>query len=197
MRPVQKEKRCTRSQLVNWVPAEVPNTGKSLYTFIASLAIVFSPNKSAENKVLNIESALHNNLSLKICTSLREKRIQRSCHSNHKKLESNRLYITRLQTSQNPYHWRDIASHLYMWYWKWQYENYLILNSLSHKRGVQGWRNGENTRLPTSGLGSIPSHMWVEFVGSLLCSVGDFSPGTPVFTPPPPKKNTNLSFDLR
>ena len=48
--------------------------------------------------------------------------------------------------------------------------------------GVQGWRNGESTRFPPmwSGFNSqVRRHMWVEFVGSLLCTER-FSPGTPV-----------------
>ena len=45
-----------------------------------------------------------------------------------------------------------------------------------------GWRIGENTRLPPmwSWFDSLTRrHMWVEFVGSLLCTER-FSPGTPV-----------------
>ena len=48
--------------------------------------------------------------------------------------------------------------------------------------GVQGWRSGESTRLPPMwpGFDSLTRrHMWVEFVGSLLCTER-FSPGTPV-----------------
>ena len=43
---------------------------------------------------------------------------------------------------------------------------------------MQGWRSGESTRLPTMWPG-LDSDMWVEFVGSLLCTER-FSPGTPV-----------------
>ena len=48
--------------------------------------------------------------------------------------------------------------------------------------GVQGWRSGESTRLPPMWPGfdsQTRRHMWVEFVGSLLCTER-FSPGTPV-----------------
>ena len=47
---------------------------------------------------------------------------------------------------------------------------------------MQGWRSGESTRLPPMGHGfdsQIRRQMWVEFVGSLLCTER-FSPGTPV-----------------
>ena len=47
---------------------------------------------------------------------------------------------------------------------------------------VQGWPCGESTRLPPMWPGfdsQIRRHMWVEFVGSLLCTER-FSPGTPV-----------------
>ena len=50
------------------------------------------------------------------------------------------------------------------------------------RSGVQGWRSGESTRLPPLWPGfdsQIWRHMWVEFVGSLLCTER-FSPGTPV-----------------
>ena len=52
---------------------------------------------------------------------------------------------------------------------------------ISHA-GVQGWRSGESTRLPpmwTALDSQIRRHMWVEFVGSLLCTE-KFSPGIPV-----------------
>ena len=58
---------------------------------------------------------------------------------------------------------------------------------------VQIWRSGESTRLPPMWPGfdsQIRRHMWVEFVGSLLCTER-FSPGTPVS--PLLKKST---FDL-
>ena len=48
--------------------------------------------------------------------------------------------------------------------------------------GVQGWRSGESTRLPSMWPGfdsRIRRHMWVEFVDSLL-STERFSPGAPV-----------------
>ena len=47
---------------------------------------------------------------------------------------------------------------------------------------MQGWRSGQSTRLPPMWFGidsQIRRHMWVEFVGSLLCTER-FSPGTPV-----------------
>ena len=53
---------------------------------------------------------------------------------------------------------------------------------LNYFRGMQGWRSGESTRLPPMWPGfdsQIRLHMWVEFVGSLLCTER-FSPGTPV-----------------
>ena len=55
--------------------------------------------------------------------------------------------------------------------------------------GEQGWRIGESARLPPVWPrfdSRTRRHMWVEFVvGSLLAPRG-FSPGTPVFLPPPP-----------
>ena len=59
--------------------------------------------------------------------------------------------------------------------------------------GVQGWRSRESTRLPPMWPGfdsQIRRQMWVEFVGSLLCSER-FSPGTPVSPLP---KNQNLKL---
>ena len=59
--------------------------------------------------------------------------------------------------------------------------------------GVQGWRSGESTRLPPMWPGfdsQIRRQMWVEFVGSLLCTER-FSPGTPVSPLP---KNQNLKL---
>ena len=44
--------------------------------------------------------------------------------------------------------------------------------------GEQGWRNGENARLPPMCPGfdsRTRRHMWAEFVGSLLCSERFFS----------------------
>ena len=58
--------------------------------------------------------------------------------------------------------------------------------------GVQGWRSGESTRLPPMWPGfdsRTRRHMWVEFVGSLLCTER-FSPGTPVS---PLLKNQHLT----
>ena len=57
---------------------------------------------------------------------------------------------------------------------------------------VQGWRSGESTRLPPMWPrfdSSTRRHMWVEFVGSLLCTER-FSPGTPVS---PLLKNQHLT----
>ena len=61
-----------------------------------------------------------------------------------------------------------------------------------HCHGVQGWRSGESTRLPPMWPGfdsRTRRHMWVEFVGSLLCTER-FSPGTPVS---PLLKNQHLT----
>ena len=58
--------------------------------------------------------------------------------------------------------------------------------------GVQGWRSGARTRLPPMWPGfdsRTRRHMWVEFVGSLLCTER-FSPGTPVS---PLLKNQHLT----
>ena len=58
--------------------------------------------------------------------------------------------------------------------------------------GVQGWRSGGSTRLPLLWPGfdsQIRRQMWVEFVGSLLCTER-FSPGTPVS---PLLKNQHLT----
>ena len=57
----------------------------------------------------------------------------------------------------------------------------IIYQCLKIKR-VQGWRSGESTRLPPMWPGfdsRTRRHMWVEFVGSLLCTER-FSPGTSV-----------------
>ena len=70
------------------------------------------------------------------------------------------------------------------------------LNILSDA-GVQGWHRDESTRLPPMWLrfdSQTRRHMWVEFVGSLLCTER-FSPGTPVF--PSPQKPTFDFSDLR
>ena len=55
-------------------------------------------------------------------------------------------------------------------------------------QGVQGWRSGESTLLPPM----CGRYMWVEFVGSLLCTEKFFSLHTLVF--PSPQK---VIFDLR
>ena len=60
---------------------------------------------------------------------------------------------------------------------------------------MQGWRSGESTRLPPMWPGfdsQIWRHMWVEFVGSLLCTER-FSPGTSVSPLP---QNQKFEFDL-
>ena len=59
-------------------------------------------------------------------------------------------------------------------------------------QGVQVWRSGESTRLPPMWPwfdSRTRRHMWVEFVGSLLCTER-FSPGTPVS---PLLKNQHLT----
>ena len=56
------------------------------------------------------------------------------------------------------------------------------VGDLKRGAGVQGRRSSESTRLPPKWPGfhsQIRRHMWVEFVGSLLCTER-FSPGTPV-----------------
>ena len=61
--------------------------------------------------------------------------------------------------------------------------------------GVPGWRSGESTRLPPMWPGfdsQIRRQMWVEFVGSLLCTER-FSPGTPIS---PLLKKPKFEFDL-
>ena len=58
---------------------------------------------------------------------------------------------------------------------------------------MQRWRSGESTRLPPMWPGfdsQTRRHMWVEFVGSLLCTER-FSPGTPVS---PLLKNRHLTW---
>ena len=58
--------------------------------------------------------------------------------------------------------------------------------------GVQGWHSGESTCLPPMWPGfdsQMLRQMWVEFVGSLLCTER-FSLGTPVS---PLLKNQNLT----
>ena len=48
--------------------------------------------------------------------------------------------------------------------------------------GVQGWRSGESTCLPPMWPrfdSQTLRHMWVEFVGSLLCTERFFSGFTP------------------
>ena len=49
--------------------------------------------------------------------------------------------------------------------------------------GEQGWRSGKSARLPPMCPGfdsRTRRHMWIEFVGSLLCCE-KFVPGSPVF----------------
>ena len=67
---------------------------------------------------------------------------------------------------------------------------YLVIGSPC----LQGWRSGESTRLPPMWPGfdsQIRRQMWVEFVGSLLCTER-FSSGTPV-SPLPKNQNLNLT----
>ena len=69
----------------------------------------------------------------------------------------------------------------------------MIINKIVLVVGVQGWRSGESTRLPPMWPGfdsRTRRHMWVEFVGSLLCTER-FSPGTSVS---PLLKNQHLTF---
>ena len=59
---------------------------------------------------------------------------------------------------------------------------------------LQGWRSGESTRLQPMWPGfdsQTRRHMWVELVGSLLCTER-FSPGTGF--PSPQKPTFDLSF---
>ena len=58
--------------------------------------------------------------------------------------------------------------------------NPILLASHTQQGWVQGWRSGESTCLPPMWPrfdSQIWGHMWVEFVGSLLCTER-FSPGT-------------------
>ena len=51
------------------------------------------------------------------------------------------------------------------------YLSVFIEHMFEKQYGMQGWRSGESTRLPPMWLDSqIRRHMWVEFVGSLLCT---------------------------
>ena len=57
--------------------------------------------------------------------------------------------------------------------------------------GVQGWRSGESTRLPPMWPGvdsQVWRQMWVEFVGSVLCTER-FSPSGNSGFPSPQKPN--------
>ena len=77
----------------------------------------------------------------------------------------------------------------YFWLQHTYRENICFCRSL----GVQGSRSGENTRLPPTWPGfdsQIWRHMWVEFVGSLLCTER-FFPGNPVS---PLLKNHHLTW---
>ena len=79
------------------------------------------------------------------------------------------------------------SNHLRMWL-QWQH---FLLSYL--KTGVQGWRSGESTRLPPMWPGFDSQtwrHMWVEFVGSLLCIERFFSGYSGFPSPQKPK------FDL-
>ena len=69
-----------------------------------------------------------------------------------------------------------------------------MINNNGDINGVQGWCSGESTRLPPMWPGfdsQMRRQMWVEFVGSLLCTER-FSPGTPV-SPLPKNQNLNLT----
>ena len=75
------------------------------------------------------------------------------------------------------------------------YRDYKKALALVH-HGVLEWRSGESTRLPPMwpGLDSqIRRQMWVEFVGSLLCTER-FSPGTPGTPVSPLFKNQYLTW---
>ena len=75
----------------------------------------------------------------------------------------------------------------------WQPSHWVWLSPGPFGVGVQGWRSGESTRLPPMWPGfdsRTRRHMWVEFVGSLLCTER-FSPGTPVS---PLLKNQHLTW---
>ena len=64
----------------------------------------------------------------------------------------------------------------------WSFYTTGCLPTGRQNRGVQGWRSDESTLLPPLWPGfdsQIRRQMWVEFVGSLLCTER-FSPGTPV-----------------
>ena len=59
---------------------------------------------------------------------------------------------------------------------------------------VQAWCSGDSTRFPPMWPGfdsQTPRHMWVEFVGSVLCTKR-FSPGAPVS----PLLKKEPTFDL-
>ena len=76
--------------------------------------------------------------------------------------------------------------------WKRQISSAAGYFHFLHSQGVQGRRSGESTRLAPMWPGfdsQIRRQMWVEFVGSLLCT-DRFSPGTPVS---PFLRNQNLT----
>ena len=61
---------------------------------------------------------------------------------------------------------------------------------------MQGWRSGESTRLPSMWPGfdsQTRRHVWVEFVGFLLCTER-FSPGAPHGFPLSSKPNIGLDL---
>ena len=67
-----------------------------------------------------------------------------------------------------------------------------FVSKLVHSIGTQqGWRSGESTRYPPELDSQTRRHMWVEFLGSLLCSDRVFS-GYSGF---PSAKKNNLWFD--
>ena len=70
----------------------------------------------------------------------------------------------------------------------------MVVDNSTDNSGVQGWRSGESTELPPMWPGfdsQTHRHMWVEFVGSLLCTER-FSPGYYSGFPSPQKP----TFDL-
>ena len=65
---------------------------------------------------------------------------------------------------------------------------------IGRAEGVQGWRSGESTRLPPMWPGfdsQIRPQMWVEFVGSLLCTEV-FSGNSGFPSPQKPKFESDL-----
>jgi len=68
--------------------------------------------------------------------------------------------------------------------------SFVFLFFVNRSARVQGWRSGESTRLPPMWPGfdsQIQRHMWVELVGSLLCTER-FTPVSPLL------KNQHLTW---